>query len=194
MPTEENLKKETASEPEEGGAELAEGAEGAGLGPASGGPEAEVRQANAENGAPEAHEEEDDLDAAAPTQLGTRRFVYAFYFAGGITGAFLFSKVVNLVWTRLSLWKPAFGEPHDEVVMPIAAVVGTLVAVYYWRDQEARTLVEEVASELSKVTWPTRQDVINSTFVVIITTLVATTFFALMDRFWGFVTNLVYGA
>jgi len=189
MPTEENLKKETANEPEEGGAELAERAEGA---------EAEVRNANAEDGAPyraaEEHEDEDDLDAAAPTQLGTRRFVYAFYFAGGITGAFLFSKVVNLVWTRLSLWRPAFGEPHDEVVMPIAAVVGTLVAVYYWRDQEARTLVEEVASELSKVTWPTRQDVINSTFVVIITTLVATTFFALMDRFWGFVTNLVYGA
>ena len=30
-------------------------------------------------------------------------------------------------------------------------------------------------------------------FVVIVTTLVSTIFFALMDRFWGFVTNLVYG-
>jgi len=36
--------------------------------------------------------------------------------------------------------------------------------------------------------------VVNGTFVVIVTTLIATSFFALMDRFWSFVTNLVYGA
>ena len=30
-------------------------------------------------------------------------------------------------------------------------------------------------------------------FVVIVTTIVSTVFFALMDRFWGFLTNLVYG-
>jgi preprotein translocase subunit SecE len=35
--------------------------------------------------------------------------------------------------------------------------------------------------------------VTNSTFVVIVATLASTVFFALMDRFWGFVTNLVYG-
>ncbi len=50
-----------------------------------------------------------------------------------------------------------------------------------------------MASELSKVTWPTRTEVTNSTAVVIVTTAVATLFFALMDRFWSFVTNLVYG-
>jgi preprotein translocase subunit SecE len=189
MPTEEDLKKETAKEPESAEAELSPREESA---------EAEVQggQGSAlEAAASERDEEADEGDeVVAPTQLGTRRFVYAAYFAAGITVAFLLSKVVTLVWTRLALYKPAFGEPHDEVVMPIAALVGTLVAVYYWRDQSTRTLVEEVASELSKVTWPTRQDVVNSTFVVIVTTLVATTFFALMDRFWGFVTNLVYGA
>jgi preprotein translocase subunit SecE len=186
MSTREDLKKETAKEPEPAEAELSEREESV---------EAEVRDGPGDALATreqEAVDEDDDI--VAPTQLGTRRFVYAAYFAAGITVAFLLSKVVSLVWTRLALYKPAFGEPHDEVVMPIAALVGTLVAVYYWRDQSTRTLVEEVASELSKVTWPTRQDVVNSTFVVIVTTLVATTFFALMDRFWGFVTNLVYGA
>ena len=57
----------------------------------------------------------------------------------------------------------------------------------------ARELAEEVAAEMSKVTWPDRTEVTNGTFVVIVTTLVSTVFFALMDRFWGFVTNLVYG-
>ena len=56
--------------------------------------------------------------------------------------------------------------------------------------QRTRELAEEVASELSKVTWPTRNEVTNSTAVVIVTTLFSTIFFALMDRFWGFLTNL----
>jgi preprotein translocase subunit SecE len=78
--------------------------------------------------------------------------------------------------------------------MPIAGLIGLFTAIYYYRDQKTRTLAEEVASELGKVTWPSREEVVNSTFVVLVTTLLATTFFALMDRFWGFVTNLVYGA
>jgi preprotein translocase subunit SecE len=133
-------------------------------------------------------------DVMAPTQLGTRRFVYAAYFAAGIAVAFLLSKFIDTGWERLALWKPEFGEPRQEIVMTASAVVGALVAVYYYRDVKTRTLVDEIATELSKVTWPDRPTVMNSTVVVIISTLVATTFFALMDRFWGFLTNLVYGA
>ncbi len=69
--------------------------------------------------------------------------------------------------------------------MPAAAIVGTLVAYYYYRDEKTRTLAEEVASELGKVSWPSRDEVVNSTFVVIVTTFVATIFFALMNRFWA---------
>jgi preprotein translocase subunit SecE len=135
-----------------------------------------------------------DEEVLVPTQLGSQRFVFAAYFAGGIAIAFLLSKALGFAWLRLAVYKPTLGEPHDEVVMPVAAIVGALTAVYYYRDQKTRTLAEEVASELGKVSWPSRDEVVNGTFVVIVTTLLATTFFALMDRFWGFVTNLVYGA
>lgn len=136
-------------------------------------------------------EEEGD---AGPVQLGHRRFVYAAYFAGAIAVAFFCSKAVDGGWTRLGLWKPAFGEPHDEIVMPVSAVIGGLTALYFWRDNKTRGLAEEVAEELAKVTWPNKEEVTNGTAVVIVTTLFATLFFALMDRFWGFVTNLVYGS
>jgi preprotein translocase subunit SecE len=131
--------------------------------------------------------------AASPTQLGTRRFVYAAYFAGAIGIAFLMSKVIDFCWFKLQSYKPALGEPRDELVMPLSAVVGGLAALYYWHRTRARQLAEEVAAEMSKVTWPTRTEVTNGTFVVIVTTVVSTVFFALMDKFWGFVTNLVYG-
>ena len=158
--------------------------------------EAESEGLPAEQEAAAAGEEAHDVaevGAAAPTQLGTRRFVYAAYFAGAIGIAFLVSKLLSVGWYKLQSWKPAVGEPRDEVLMPLAGLIGAGAAVYYWRRTRARQLAEEVATEMSKVTWPTRTEVTNGTFVVIVTTVVSTVFFALMDKFWGFVTNLVYG-
>ena len=129
----------------------------------------------------------------SPVQMGTRRFVFAAYFAGAIGIAFILSKVIDLGWQRLEEYSPSVGDPRDEIVMPLAALAGVLAAVYFWRRTRARQLVEEVATEMSLVTWPTRTEVTNGTVVVIVTTLVSTVFFALMDKFWGFVTNLVYG-
>lgn len=128
-----------------------------------------------------------------PGQLGTTRFVYAGYFGGAIGVAFMLSKIIDYGWYKLSTYQPQVGEPVDEIVFPASGLIGALIALYYWRKQRTRRLAEEVAEELSKVTWPTKKEVTNSTTVVIVTTAMFTVFFALMDRFWGFVTNLVYG-
>ena len=106
--------------------------------------------------------------------------------------AFLASKLIGLAWSKLTGWK-GIGEPKDEIIYLVSGVLGAGTALYYWLRTRARQLAEEVASELSKVTWPSRREVTNGTTVVIITTVVATAFFALMDRFWGFVTDKVYG-
>ena len=151
----------------------------------------------AREGAPEpvdgAADEDHDVSPVAPTQMGARRFVYAAYFAGAIAIAFISSKALDLAWLKLQNYQPSIGEPRDEIVMPLAGAIGAGAAVYYWFRTRARQLAEEVAAEMSKVTWPTRTEVTNGTVVVIITTVVSTVFFALMDRFWGFLTNLVYG-
>ncbi len=129
---------------------------------------------------------------AAPIQLGTRRFVFAAYFAFAILVGFIVDKIASFAWYRLSQWKPQIGDEKGELVMGVSAVIGAAVALYYWRNKAVHSMIEEIASELAKVTWPTKQEVTNNTTVVIITTGVATAFFALMDRFWGFVTNWVY--
>lgn len=153
-------------------------------------------------GAPEATEDEKkaaEADAepaeapgAAPRQLGSRRFVYAAYFAGAIAVGFVASKVVGFGWQKLSAWKPAVGQPQEELVMVISGVIGIGTALYYWFRLKTRRLAEDVAEELSKVTWPSRREVTNGTTVVIVATAFATIFFALMDRFWAFVTNEIY--
>jgi preprotein translocase subunit SecE len=164
---------------------------------ASSGADVKIDDAPAHPGEDEAAESNEDdgrAPALVPGQLGAKRYVYAAYFAGAIGVAFLASKILSYAWYRLSQVKPNLGEPRDEVLMPISAIVGVIAAIYYWRRTRARQLAEEVASEMSKVTWPDRTEITNSTFVVVVTTIVSTIFFALMDRFWSFVTNLVYGS
>ena len=129
---------------------------------------------------------------ASPMQLGYTRFVYAAYMAGAMLIAFLTAKIGHVAWYRLGQWKPELGEPRDEIVYVAASAVGVAIALYYWRKPEARQYANEVAEELSKVTWPSRKEVTNSTTVVLFYTLFATVFFALMDQFWKYVTDKIY--
>jgi preprotein translocase subunit SecE len=184
MATEEDLKK---AEAEDDPSEEPEAAP-------SEGEKAEIRsKAESDEKGDEDKDKDDEQEVSdAPVQLGYQRYVYAAYMAGAMLVAFLVSKIGHEAWYRLGQWKPAIGEPTDEILYPIAAVIGVLVALYYWRKPDARQYANEVAEELSKVTWPSRKEVTNSTTVVVFTTLFATVFFALMDRFWGFITDKIY--
>ena len=190
MATEEDLKKAEAED--EDAADTSE--------PESGEPGAEVRESagegsaasDAEPAAEESSKSDAEDDGGSPIQLGYQRYVYAAYMAGAMLVAFLTAKIGHAAWYRLGQWKPEIGEPTDELVYPVAGVVGVLVAIYYWRKPDTRQYADEVAEELSKVTWPSRKEVTNSTTVVVLTTIFATVFFALMDRFWGFVTDKIY--
>jgi preprotein translocase subunit SecE len=137
-------------------------------------------------------EAEAEAEQAAPMQLGYIRYVYAAYMAVAMFIAFIMAKLGHIAWYRLGQWKPGFGEPQDEVVYPVAGLIGILVAYYYWKKPSSRQYTNEVAEELSKVTWPDRKEVTNSTFVTILTTVFATLFFALMDQFWQYVTDKIY--
>lgn len=136
-----------------------------------------------------------DEELVMPTQMGHKRFVYAAYLSGAIAIAFIGHKLIDYAWYKLHDWKPnSIPESSDELSVVVALALAAGVTLYYWRQAKARILVEEVAEELTKVTWPTRQEVTSSTTVVIITTLLATVFFALMDQFWLWVTKHVYGS
>lgn len=188
MATEEDLKKA-----EDDAADEAEEAEARQDAPAKPGDKAMVRmgsQPDAEaRDEGEAHAKEEE---GAPLQLGYQRYVYAAYMAGALLVAFLIAKIGHVSWYRLGQWKAELGEPQDEILYPIAAAIGIGVAYYYWRKASARQYANEVAEELSKVTWPTRKEVMNSTVVVVLTTIFTTVFFALMDQFWKYITDQIY--
>lgn len=145
--------------------------------------------------------EADGTEAAA--QLGIERYVLAAFFAFGLLIAYLVGRLIHGVWawaantTWFSRSVPALASVGDEAKASYGMVLGGIIALIailrLYRNPELRTWADEVASELAKVKWPTKKDVTNNTFIVITATTVATIYLTLLDRFWSFVTSLVYG-
>jgi len=59
--------------------------------------------------------------------------------------------------------------------------------------ERIKTYLSETRTELKKVTWPSRQDLIDSTRVVIIATLILTVFVGLVDQVLSRIIKLVFG-
>jgi preprotein translocase subunit SecE len=146
-------------------------------------------------------EEEQEVQAAA--SLGTARYVLAGFFAAGMLGTYVLAKalhglwatVANKDWFHRTLPKLA-GVPDESMTtysFIVAGVVGLLFVVRTYRKPEVRTWSDEVATELTKVKWPTKKEVSNSTIIVIVASTLATVYLALLDRLWMFITGKVYG-
>jgi len=143
-------------------------------------------------------------DDDAPTTFGATKYVHTAFFVVGILVAFVSGKILAGIWNALSAWPPAvravpqllhYGEDERPSLTMVAGVLfGVLTVVQFFRNQALRQWADDVAGELSKVVWPTRETVTNGTIVVVVASAIATVYVGLLDRLWGFVTTLVYGA
>ena len=176
--------------------EREDSAEEADAADASSEPDAESAEAAAsEPGEPE---------GTTATQMGAQKYVHAAFFLAGILCAYLGGKVLNLIWNQLTEWPAAVRavpqlvnyaeDQRDSITLVGGALIGVLVVIQSYRKESVRRWANEVATELSKVTWPNREAVFNGTLVVVIASAIATVYVAILDRFWGFLTQLVYGA
>ncbi|MEP0827196.1 MAG: preprotein translocase subunit SecE [Candidatus Zixiibacteriota bacterium] len=52
---------------------------------------------------------------------------------------------------------------------------------------------KEVRAELTKVTWPTRQELIGSTIVTIVVTVIISVFIGIVDRLLTLATKAIFG-
>jgi preprotein translocase SecE subunit len=141
----------------------------------------------------EAGDEEEEEEAALPGQMGHRRYVYAAFFTFAICIAYFLSKAGLALWHRLSQWTPKVGEPREDMMTPIAAIIAGVTMFLVYRRADVRTLADEVALELSKVEWPTKEKVRRSTTIVVSACLLSALAFWLYDiganRAIGFITD-----
>jgi preprotein translocase subunit SecE len=157
-----------------------------------------------EAAAPEALSAENEHDAPVASGLGAARYVHAAFFMLAILGAYVASKVMVLAWGAIAEWPAAvravpqlvaYAEDQREgITLVVGAIGGTIAVIQAYRKETVRGWADGVAGELSRVTWPTRETVMNGTVVVVLASAIATIYVTVLDRFWGFLTNLVYGA
>lgn len=136
--------------------------------------------------------------------LGADKYVIAAFFGVAIGVAYLMGRILASLWGLLAGWPSAVRSvpfllryAEDErfsYTMLVGSVIGVIVMVACLRKEGIRRWADDVALELSKVTWPKKETVTNGTIVVIAASLFATVYIGLLDRLWGFVTTLVYGA
>jgi preprotein translocase subunit SecE len=152
----------------------------------------------------ESDQEDDEDDAPAAAQLGATRYVMAGFFITGVAAAFVLGKLLAAIWSKIAEtnWAQTSAtflarvgeEERGEYTTVVGGIVALIAAVYAYRRPDVRLWTDEVSSELAKVTWPNKSEVTNNTIIVLVTGAFATAYFTLLDRFWGFVTNLVYGS
>lgn len=147
---------------------------------------------------------DDSADLAPPTNLGATKYVHAAFFVVGIATAFITGRILAGIWNALAAWPPAvravpqlllYGEDErPSFTIVVGVLVGILVVAQMFRNPGVRQWSDDVANELSKVVWPSRETVTNNTIVVIVASALATIYVGLLDRLWAFVTMKIYGA
>lgn len=113
--------------------------------------------------------------------------VHLIYLIGGLLG------FVLLKWTGDWIWGYFTRTPNEFYITVFAAVITIMGGIYLYRDEKSYGLVNEVATELKKVTWPDAQEVKTSTIVVVFMTILSAVILGFFDAIWSKLTQLVYG-
>ena len=130
-------------------------------------------------------DEEEDYEYEEAKTLGLERWVqFAFVAIAGLS-FFIGDKLIGFIWSY-------FAEPDATIVTGAAAILGILTGYLLYRHPKVRPLADEVAGEMSKVTWPSRQETWYSTVVVIVTSIIAAVYLGLFDTLWSAFTDLIY--
>lgn len=115
-----------------------------------------------------------------------RKWVHVMFAVGGLLLAWLVAKTGDWIWSY-------FSKPDSLIVGAGAVAVAGVATLIVWRNEYVFGLASEVVGELGKVTWPDRKQLLNSTIVVIVTTIVSALLLGLFDGIWSWATRIIYG-
>lgn len=115
--------------------------------------------------------------------MENRKIIISFYLVSSIVGWFLTRSLVQYLFVTLYQVRRIPGIATVREALPVA--VGAIIFLVLFRHPTANAFFDEVVSELRKVTWPSRQDVVRSTTVVLVCILIASFIIAGFDLLWG---------
>ncbi len=122
-----------------------------------------------------------------PAELGLERRVQFAFVLGAAVAAWLFDKIVTALWDR-------FGstEPDPKIVTLLAVLAGGVGSWAIYRKEGVRQWALDVASELARVVWPTRQESWQLSVVVLVVSFISAALLGVFDAIWAALTSVVY--
>ena len=119
--------------------------------------------------------------------MGPNKAVHLMFLSGGLILFFL------LNWTAEWIWGYFVRYPNEFIIDGLAFALALGIGIAVYRNERVYALANDVASELKKVTWPTRKETQMATIVVIVTVAIAAVIFFGFDLLWSYLTDLIYG-
>lgn len=113
----------------------------------------------------------------------------SYLFIAALTWIF-FYYLSDMVWDLASLPVPA-----DWFIAPaqiIAFVTAAVVFIVLNRNRKIEQYSSEVASELSKVTWPEKKETVVSAGVIAVVVAICALLLFAFDSLWGTIVKVVY--
>ena len=80
---------------------------------------------------------------------------------------------------------------YDLIVRGFSVLVGAVLFGGLYRHERANQFMNEVATELTRVTWPSQKETTNATFVVIIMVVVSGMILGFLDYVWTALLKMV---
>jgi len=118
---------------------------------------------------------------------GPNKAVHLMFMSAGLILFFL------VYWTGDWVWGYFTKHPNAFLLQGIALVVAMTAGIITYRNDRVYALASDVATELKKVTWPTRKETQAATIIVIITVIISAIILGTFDAIWSWITDRIYG-
>lgn len=80
----------------------------------------------------------------------------------------------------------------DLYIRGISVLFGGGLFFYLYKNEKASQFMNEVVTELIRVTWPSRKDTYRATIVVIIMVIISGVFLGGLDTFWTWIMKSIF--
>ncbi|MCA9526940.1 MAG: preprotein translocase subunit SecE [Myxococcales bacterium] len=123
----------------------------------------------------------------------SKRLVNLFFAASTLIAWFIFAKLLASVFVMVGMRDHhLLGKQFTSSTL-IGALAAVAALMWTWRHVRFRPLVNEVADELVKVTWPSWEETRNQTRITIVVSIVVALILWVFDQVFGNLTALILG-
>jgi preprotein translocase subunit SecE len=123
----------------------------------------------------------------------SKRIVQFAYGAGTFLVALFASRLYGSIFGLVGARDPQILGKDFTLTTLLAAATAIGALLWTWRHERIRPLAQEVADELTKVTWPTWEETKTNGRVTVAVSVVVALILGVFDWFFGGLTNYILG-